>query len=257
MSPKQFALNLAKQAGVIITKYFYIEHHRELKADHSPVTIADKIINKLVADGIKQQFPDYGFIGEEGGSFNEKAEYVWICDPLDGTIPFSHGVPVCSFALALLHEGKPILGLIYNPFIERLYFAEANKGAFLNDRPIHVNNDDTLTRGLVGICTWNRADYDISKTFQKLISLGVNYQTGSAAYLGALVASGDAVANIFPHGSPWDMAAVQIIVEEAGGKVTDMFGHEQLYNQKTKGAVASNGVLHDQLIEIIQRTLPK
>ncbi len=255
MNHKEFAINLASQAGEIITKYFFTDHQMEIKDDQSPVTVADKTINQLVIDAVKKEFPDHGFIGEEGGSFNEKNEYVWICDPLDGTIPFTHAIPMCAFSMALVKDGKPVLGIIYNPFSKRMYFAEEDKGAFLNDKPIRVSNDDTLSRKLVGVCIWNTARYDFNDMFRKLINNGVNFQTGSTVYLGALVASGDAIANIFPHTNPWDFAAVKIVVEEAGGTVTDLFGNDQRYDAETKGGLASNGYVHDQLLGIIKKTI--
>ncbi|MFA6098422.1 MAG: inositol monophosphatase [Patescibacteria group bacterium] len=255
MTPKSFSLSLAEQAGKIISQHFNTKHEIEIKHDESPVTIVDKTVNLLVLNSIKKEFPNHGFIGEEGGSFSEKAEYVWICDPLDGTIPFSAGMTVCCFTLALLRNGQPILGVIYNPFTDRLYFAEKNKGAFLNDEQIHVSKVAAISRNLIGICVWNNSTYDLTGTVTKLISLGMNMQTGSTSYLGALVASGEAVANIFPHNTPWDIAAQKIIIEEAGGKVTDMFGNDQKYDGPTKGGLISNGIIHDKLIEIIKNTL--
>jgi len=136
MDTKKFAINLANQAGDIITKYFNAEYKVELKEHDSPVTIVDKTINQLVLDGIKKEFPGHGFIGEEGGSFNIKNEYVWVCDPLDGTIPYASGLPIIAFSLALVQKGFPILGVIHNPFADRLYIAEKGKGAFLNDKLI-------------------------------------------------------------------------------------------------------------------------
>lgn len=252
---KEFAIKLAKQAGEVMKKYFYIDHKKDLKPDLSPVTIADKITNKLVADKVKKEYPNYGFIGEEGGSYKEKNEFVWICDPLDGTISFTQGIPACSFSLALLREGRPIFGLIYNPFTERLYSAEKGKGAFLNNKLIYVNKIKKLSGAYIGICIWKNAHYDITRVFQELIARGVAYSTGSTAYLGALVASGDNLANLFPHTSHWDFAAQKIIVEEAGGKVTSIFGEDQLYNKKMKGGLASNGLVHDKLVEIIRNNI--
>lgn len=251
---KKFAIDLALEAGAIIKKYFNREHKREVKVDSSPVTIADKTINNLVAEKIKKNFPDHGFIGEEGNSFNEKNRLVWICDPLDGTIAFTHGVPVVSFSLALLENGDPILGIIFNPFADRIYFAEKGKGAFLNESKIKVNSEKEISErnSHVGICVWKAARYDVTKLFESMIAIGTEFNFGSTAYLGALVASGDSLANIFPHTSPWDFAAVKIIVEEAGGRVTNFLGEEQKYNQKMKGALASNGFIHEKLIKQIK-----
>ena len=126
----------------------------------------------------------------------------------------------------------------------------------MNGKAVHVNTINALSRSLVGIYAWNKAHYDFSGVLAELIkNRGVDFQTGSAVYLGALVASGEAVANIFPHTTPWDVAAQKIIVEEAGGKATDLFGNNQRYDQKTKGLIASNGLVHDQLVELIGKSM--
>jgi len=248
---------MAKQAGKIIKKYFNREYERGAKSDQSIVTIVDKTINKLISENVKANFSDHGFLGEEGDGFNNKSRLVWICDPLDGTLAFSHGVPVASFSLALLENGRPILGVIFNPFCDRMYFAQKGKGAYLNNLKIRVNNYDSISKrkSHFGICIWKGARYNLVKLFKKMINQEAGFSFGSIAYQGALVASGDLVASIFPHTSPWDFAAVKIIVEEAGGKVTNFFGEEQKYNKNMKGAVASNGVFHEKMIKLIKENV--
>ncbi|MFH1235570.1 MAG: inositol monophosphatase family protein, partial [Parcubacteria group bacterium] len=219
MTYSDFATSLARQAGEIIKKYFFEGVETEYKEHQSHVTIADRTINQLVADAIAKKFPKHGFIGEEGGGFNQNAEYIWVCDPLDGTLLFVAGIPNVAFSLSLVQDGQPILGTIYHPFSERLYSAEIGKGTRLNGKAVRVNTVNTLSRSLVGIFAWNKAHYDFTGVLTTLIKdTGADFQTGSAVYLGALVASGEAVANLFPHTTPWDVAAQKIIVEEAGGK---------------------------------------
>ena len=114
---------------------------KTIKKDGSPVTKTDLAINKLVIDRVKKYFPSHGVLGEEQSNYVEKADYVWVCDPVDGTIPFSRGMPTCMFSLGLTFKGKPILGVGYDPFIDRLIFAELGKGAFLNGKKIHVSRN--------------------------------------------------------------------------------------------------------------------
>lgn len=251
MTHADFATTLAHQAGEITKKYFFSEVQKEFKEHESIVTVADRTINELVAHAVAKEFPSHGFIGEEGGDYKQDAEYTWVCDPIDGTLPFVHGVPIVAFSLALLRDGQPILGVIYNPFSQRLYIAEKGKGTQLNGKTVRVNTHNNISRGLIGICTWNNADYDIAFILEKLIKLGADFQIGSTAYLGALISSGDAVANIFPGIHPWDVAAQKIIVEEAGGKTSDLFGNDQRYDHDTKGFIASNGLAHEQVVEML------
>ena len=253
MQPKEFAIDLAHQAGKIIRSNFTLSMKKEWKADGTPLTESDTIINQLVVDGVKKHFPDHGLIAEEGGSFNETAEYVWLCDPIDGTIPFSHGIPVCAFSLALVKNGQPILGVIYDPFIDRLFFAEQGQGATMNGQPIKVSEHANVNQGLVGLNSWPSALYDFVTLFKTISDQGAKViNCCSIVYTGMLVASGDLIANVWPGSTPWDVAALKIIVEEAGGKVTDLYGHEQKYNQGVKGALITNGLLHKSMLDLLK-----
>ena len=113
------ALDLAKQAGVIMRKNFAAGMKKDWKDERSPVTETDLAINDLVLREIKKYFPDHSILAEEESDHDESHEYVWICDPVDGTHNFSHGLPTATFALALLHQGEPVLGVILDPFEER------------------------------------------------------------------------------------------------------------------------------------------
>jgi len=253
MQPKEFAIGLAKQAGEIIRSNFKLGMPKEWKKDNTPLTESDSAINQLVVDGVKKHFPEYGLIAEEGGNFNEQAEYVWLCDPIDGTIPFSHGIPICAFSLALVKNGIPVLGVIYDPFIDRMFFSEKGQGATMNNEPIKVSLNQSLNQGLVGLNSWPTALYDFVSLFKTISEQGAKViNCASIVYTGMLVGSGDMIANIWPGNTPWDIAAIKIIVEEAGGKVTDIFGQEQKYNGPIKGALITNGKLHDAFIKIIK-----
>ena len=251
MQPKEFAIDLARQAGEIIRSNFKLGMKKEWKKDNTPLTAADLAINKLVEEAVANIFPEHGLIAEEGGNFKETAEYVWVCDPIDGTIPFSHGLPTCGFSLALVKNGEPILGVIYDPFIDRLFFAEQGQGTTMNGEPIKVSASKDLNQGLVGLNSWPTALYDFVSLFKTISEQGSKViNCASIVYTAMLVASGDIIANIWPGTTPWDIAAIKIIVEEAGGKVTDVFGQEQKYNAPIKGALITNGILHDKFLEI-------
>ena len=257
MDYKTFALQLAQEAGKIIRKNFMLGMKKEWKEDNTPLTETDLAINKLVLDSIKKEFPSHSLIAEEESNFNENSEFVWVCDPLDGTIPFSHGIPTCVFSLALVKKGEVILGVVYDPFMDRMFFAEKGRGAFLNNKKIHVSDSKTIKSKLTCVVPrMKKAPYDLSdfaKELMKREAIPINLM--SITYMGALVANGEFIATAFPETHPHDTAALKVIVEEAGGKVTDLFGNEQRYDRDIKGHLITNGLIHKELVELIKKTV--
>lgn len=252
---KRFATRLAEQAGKIIRKNFILGMEKKWKADNTPLVETDLIVNQLVLDSVKRTFPNHSILSEEGDDFSEGDNYVWVCDPLDGTIPFSHGIPVCAFSLALVHKGKSILGVVYDPFMKRMFVAEKNNGAFLNGEKIAVSPKDSFKHSLLSVVHWNAAPFDFSRLAVVLKNEGARISNFSIAYAGALVAAGEFVATIFPGDQPNDSAAVKVLVEEAGGKMTDIFGNEQRYDRPINGHIASNGILHKKLLALVRETI--
>lgn len=253
---KQFAIRLAEQAGKIIRKNFTLGMKKEWKTDNTPLVETDLMVNQLVLDSIKRTFPDHSILSEEGSAFSEKDEYVWVCDPLDGTNQFCRGVPLCAFSLALTQKGKSILGVVYDPFMDRMFFAEKSMGAFMNEKRIFVSSTTRVSDAQFGVVYWRDAPFDFSRLADAIRNKGGRVmQNISIAYMGALVAGGAFDGTIFPGNQPNDTAAVKVLVEEAGGKVTDVFGNEQRYDRPIKGHVASNGVLHEKLLARVRETL--
>ena len=124
---KKFAISLAMRAGKMMRRNFVLGGKRTWKKDHSPLTKTDLVINQMVIDAVHKHFPGYGVLAEEGSSLVQGSEYVWVCDPIDGTVPFSHGFPTFVFSLALVKNGQPIFGLLYDPMMNRMYVAEKGK----------------------------------------------------------------------------------------------------------------------------------
>ena len=223
---------------------------RELKEDNSPITDTDKAINQMVIDAVKETYPHYSVVAEEG-SDERKSEYVWVCDPVDGTIPFSYGYPTFVFALALVKDGRPILGVLYDAMMDRLVFAEKDKGAFVGEKRVHVNNVSQLSSTVVITEVGKEPFGALGKMHHQLIQKGCYAKSiGSMSYAGMLVATGETVAMVGTSPYPWDGAAIKIVVEEAGGKVTDLYGKDQLYNGSIKGVIATNGIMHDQIVDL-------
>jgi fructose-1,6-bisphosphatase/inositol monophosphatase family enzyme len=250
-----FAQALALESGQIIRQNFSLHIENTWKLDSTPVTKTDLQVNKLVIDKVSQTFPQHRVLGEEESS-SETSEYLWVCDPIDGTIPFTCGIPISTSSLALVHNGQPIVGVIYDPFLERLYSGVVGEGSFLGQQQLQVSQQKTLERGVIDVEAWNGGYAQISSVKDILLAAGaVPVTMCSTAMSGAMVALGKFVGVVFSQPYPWDGAALKVIIEEAGGKVTDLHGKPQRWDQPVKGFIASNSLLHEQLVESVRQAL--
>lgn len=253
-----FAKQLALQAGEIMLKHFRIGVITESKpeAGNTPVTIADKAINALVVEAVQANFPGHAVLGEEQSFPVENADYTWVCDPIDGTSNYAAGVPVNVFALALVSkaDGQPKLAVIYDPYMKRLYHATDGEGAFVNDEPLRVNAVNHLSDACVGT-TSRRSEVVDSTGLKTAIMAGCARQIsfGSVVYEATMVATGQSSAQIFVGFGAHDVAAAQLLVKEAGGRVSNILGAEQRYDQKVRGAIISNGLIHDELVALAKK----
>lgn len=245
---KEIALSLADKAGHIMRQNFKLGMHKNWKEDNSPVTETDIAINNLVISEIRKNFPSHGILGEELSYFNGE-KYVWICDPVDGTNPFSRGYPTFTFSLALTEQGVPILGLLYDAMLDRILVAESRKGAFLNEKRVTVSGAESLSRAVIALeCNNPKLD----KVRQYLWEHGCLMTTfACVTYSSLLVAIGEFSAVVWEGKTPWDGAAVQVIIEEAGGVCTSTKGLRQRYDGEINGIVAGNKSIHSQLIKLL------
>lgn len=254
---KSVAVGLARKAGEIMRKNFTLGMKKEWKEDRSPVTDADIAINAMVVEEIRGRFPDHDIIGEEQSDRREGVQFAWVCDPVDGTIPFSHGIPLGTFVLALCRDGTPILGVIYDPFMDRMFVGEKGKGAFCNDKRISVSSAQSLEDQFLELdLPTELIPYDVRPLREELNEKGATcLKMAASCYGGMLVACGELAATVATLNTCWDGVALKIIVEEAGGKVTDIFGNEQRYDRPINGFVTSNGLVHDELLEMIRSVI--
>lgn len=251
-----FAKDIAKYAGEVMLKYFKQNNGASYKGDKTIVTLADKEINSYLIDRVKEKYETHCVDGEEE-QFG-KSDYVWVCDPVDGTAMYARHIPVAVFSLALVVNGEPIVGVIYDPFTDNLYSAVKGQGAYQNGEKMTVNDyqiDDM--RSFVNFDVWPTAEYDISHV---LYDLGKRVRfagLGSVIRACTCVASGEFILSIFPGTTHknCDIAAAKVIVEEAGGKVTDLFGNEQRYDESINGAIISNGIVHEETVKKIKEYL--
>lgn len=250
-----FAKSVALEAGEIMRKYFGKNPGSHLKANKTIVTVADEEINAMAIDRVKEKCPSHDIDGEELSDKNG-SKYVWACDPIDGTASFAMALPVSVFSLALVADGELEVGVIYAPFSDHLYWATTGGGAFMNGEPIRVNDRGFGKMTKINVDWWPSAKWDALRAMHSLACQKGAYiiAPGSTTHAAALVARGEFTASVFAglKGKNVDIAAAKIIVEEAGGKVTDLFGKDQRYDQDIRGAVVSNGVVHDEIIEALR-----
>ena len=253
----EFAKNIALYAGKIMLDNYNNLDRLDYKEDKTVVTIVDKTINKYLIEKVKEKYPNHSVNGEEE-NYNIDSDYVWVCDPIDGTGMYVNHIPVFVFSLALVYKGNPIVGVVYNPIEDKMYTATIGNGAYCNDKPIHVNNKDLGDLGYrANIEIFRNKLIDEVSLIQELKSVSKISSIGSVARSSIAVASGDFSCDIFPgssHGN-CDIAASYLIVTEAGGKVTDLYGNIQRYDKDIKGAIISNGISHDKILKRVRRHL--
>ncbi|MBD0331140.1 MAG: inositol monophosphatase [Chitinophagaceae bacterium] len=217
------------------------------------VTEVDHASEKAIIDTINKHFSDHFILSEEIGEIIQDSQYKWIIDPIDGTINFAHRIPLCCISIGVEHNGKMVLGAVYNPFLNELFVAEKNCGATLNDRSISVSKKERVENACL-VTGFPYAYLDEPngplEVFGRFIRKGIPVRRlGSAAIDFCWVACGRFDGFYEHHLNTWDSAAGFLIVEEAGGKVTDFEGnHFSHYQPKV---VASNGVMHEELLSWI------
>lgn len=246
-----FALNLIEKASsLIILNLNRISKISYKKGDFNLVTNVDEEVEKLIVSEIKKNYPSHSIIAEESGIHKKHNDYVWFIDPIDGTTNFAHGYPCFCVSIGFSVKGILEFGLVKNPLTNELYSAKKNKGAKLNEKLIHVSKIKKLKKSL--LATGFPYDRKTTKAnnlenFCKLTlkTHGVR-RDGAAAIDLCYVASGKIDGFWEMKLSCWDVAAGVLIVEEAGGKVSDFKGNE--YDIFTDKIVATNGFIHKELI---------
>lgn len=250
------AKRLAVEAGNIMLMYFNsAAANPTIKSDRTIVTKADTEINTHVIELLSKETPDYSVWGEEQSAVVQGSKYTWVCDPVDGTQPFSKVIPISTFSIALVDaDGQSVLGVVFDPFQNRLYEAVKGYGAYLNGSRINVSDKSSLENAYIDEELWINHEEEVSFVDPKdiLNKMGAKVTTMCSACLtGCFVAQGSYDAMIFGQGKPEDIAALVTIVTEAGGVVTDLFGNEQRYDTNIKGAIVSNGKIHAGLVDVI------
>ena len=245
----------AAQAGAAeIARFFNKEFKITNKEGiNNPVTEADHASEKAIMDLVRSRFPDHYILSEEAGKIVQDSTYKWIIDPIDGTINFAHGIPLNCVSIAIEHEGEIIMGAVLNPHLNELFFAEKGQGSTLNDKPIQVSAEtDAVKACLVTGFPYTYLDMPNGplEVFERFIRKGVPVRRlGSAAIDLCWVAAGR-FDGFYEHKlEAWDSAAGFLIVEEAGGKVTDFEGNK--FSPYQHRILATNGKIHEEMLEFI------
>jgi myo-inositol-1(or 4)-monophosphatase len=247
------AIRIAREAGALLLDYYRRGVRVEYKGEVDIVTEADRASEQLIIEKLRQHFPDHAVVAEEGGGHSGASAYRWFIDPLDGTTNFAHTFPMFCVSMAVEREGELLAGVIFDPTRDELFTAERGSGARLNNQPIRVSRVSRLEEALVATGFPSKKRHKNANIhYYHQISMrshGVR-RAGSAALDLAYLAAGrlDGFWEFNLH--PWDFAAGRLMVEEAGGKVTDMNG--QPHRMDSAHTAGSNGLLHAQLLEAFQ-----
>jgi histidinol phosphatase-like enzyme (inositol monophosphatase family) len=219
----------------------------EAKADHTPVTLADRESERLIRTIIARAFPDHAVLGEEDGETAGTAPVRWIVDPLDGTRTFVRGVPLYGTLIGVEVRGEPSIGVVYLPALDEMVAAARGLGCTWNGRPCRVSATPALADALA-VVTDERAARARSGAWDRIATRTAMQRTWADCYGYVLIATGRAEVALDPAMNVWDCAALLPIVEEAGGRFTDWSGRRTIHGGE---AVATNGALHEQVLALL------
>jgi len=244
--------DLAREAGVLLMSFFG-KVSIEYKGEVDLVTKADRASEKMIVERIRKQWPEHDLIGEEGSRRETGSDFRWYVDPLDGTTNFAHRYPVFCVSMALEYKGERIAGVVFDPTRDEMFAAEKGSGAQLNGQPTHVSSTPRLKESLVatGFPSHKRHKNPNINFYHQITlrSHGVR-RAGSAALDLCYTACGRFDAYWEFNLNPWDTAAGVLLVEEAGGKVTNFSGGP--FEIASREVLASNTVLHEEVLREFQ-----
>ena len=251
----EFVMDLARAAGQVIRENYETVHEVGRKRTVIElVTEVDHAAEQLIVAAIRERYPDHAILAEEGRSLEQVSDYLWVVDPLDGTVNYAHGFPIFAVSIAVRRRGETVIGVVYDPLRDELFAAERGAGTFLNGQRRHVSGTQRLQDALLATgFPYDRAtrpDNNVAE-FTRLITRVQGIRRAGAASLDmAYLAVGRLDGYWEQHLSPWDWAAGALLVEEAGGVVTDF--ESQPWTLEKVQIVASNGKIHEELVHALK-----
>uniref|UniRef100_A0A7V3E7W6 Inositol-1-monophosphatase n=1 Tax=Ignavibacterium album TaxID=591197 RepID=A0A7V3E7W6_9BACT len=248
-------IQIAKEAGEIIRNAYRTKFSIEIKENNvkNLVTEVDKKSEQTIIEFIRKNFPSHNILAEEGGEKKSSSDYIWVIDPLDGTTNFAHGLPIFSVSIGVQYKEETIAGVVYDVMRDVVYSAEKGSGAFENGKKISVSSNEKIEESLLVTGFPYNVSENPEKAFERFIVMLKTARAvrrlGSAAIDFCYVANGVFDGFWEVHLNPWDICAGKLIVEEAGGKVTDFNGNPISIFNKT--ILSTNGKIHNKMIELL------
>jgi len=250
---KKISITVAKKAGKFLMDNIDKTKDIRLKAKSDIVTNIDLEVEKIIITAIKKHFPNHKILSEEKGLLDSRSEYSWIIDPIDGSINYLHRQSPFRVGLCLLKNSKPIMSTLYNPVKKELYYSEKGKGSTLNDKKIHVSENNIIENSVAMTHLSSRESprkrtiFQLNSIFENIMHMRM-YGSGLASM--SYVAHGrfNIFFNIVTY--PWDILPGVLLVEEAGGTVTDIQGNA--INEKSTSVLATNGKVHQKMLKLLK-----
>lgn len=253
---KNFATNLIKRAGKISLNEFHKIKQTSWKNDQSIVTKTDVKINKLINLAISKEFPEHNIISEELKEVTNNSKYTWYVDPIDGTISFAQGFPFYCNAIGLAKDEKMILAVVYDPLHNELFVAEKGKGAYINGKRFLSHARDQIKNAYFDVCIWPEAEIKLMPVFHYLMDKMWCATKKECVILSSCYSAvGRMDGVVFSGISPWDTAIPSLIAEEAGLKVTDLWGASVEASKFTKGFIMAKPKMHSELLKLCKKEL--
>ncbi|MGB6873252.1 MAG: inositol monophosphatase family protein [Dehalococcoidia bacterium] len=250
---KELIESLARKAGDTLMKHFRQDWAllKKRSTAKEAATSYDKEVDRLIVEEIKRHYPHHSLLTEESGFRQGDPDWLWIVDSLDGTGDFANFNPFFSVCIALMHQSELLLGVIYAPAIDEFYFAEKGKGAYLNGVKIQVSDVSDLGQSYIFYCEGGEKNRGrtgglLYKVYPRVTDIR---KLGSAGLETAWVAAGKGEAYFSTRIEPWDVAPGVLLVQEAGGKVSDFQGN--LWKPQTSDLLFSNKKLHEKILSLI------
>lgn len=255
MSEIIIAIQAARRAGQTLRDHYNKPHQVSFKGIINLVTEMDRKSERLVTEILRNAFPDYGILGEEGSKSSDPYTCRWIIDPLDGTTNYTYSYPLFGVSIALEKQGEVILGVVYNPILDELFTAEKGGGARLNGEPIHVTDTADLGKSLLAsgfpYHAWS-SPVDNCAEWRRFIKSTISVRCDGAASIDLCHTACGRLDGYWELDlEPWDIAAGALIVQEAGGVITQTNGEP--FSHLRRSVLASNGVLHKAMLAILNK----
>lgn len=247
----EIATEIAREAGALLARFYEKRIGFELKSEFDLVTEADRASEALIVERLRAHFPSHGIVAEEGGGHISSSGFRWYVDPLDGTTNFAHGYPTFNTTFGLEQDGEMIAGIVFDPLRNEMFTAERGAGAYLNGKRIHVSSTDKVVEALVstGFPSRKRHENVNVHFYYQLAMLSHGVRRGGAAATDlAYVACGRLDAYWEFGLKAWDMAGGMLLVQEAGGRLSDMAGGTARID--SPHLLTDNGLIHHEMLSV-------